>query len=126
MNVDSNGVESTARVPMPLKESEIHGTATDGHRDDCEMHPQVHGKITARFPQLSSHITTQATTNFDHGYNISATERARRSSLSAERGYRRSKPREGNLKHHSRQGRIWLRQRSPRHDQSGFHSSPRY
>ena len=59
---------------------------------------------------------------FDHGPEVPATPGWR--SLIIERCHRDYEPREGDLEHHAGQGRFWLRQYRPHHDQSGFPSRP--
>ena len=64
--------------------------------------------------------------HFDHGCKASATERAGWCPLSVKRGHRRPKPREGDLKRHTRQSRLWLCRRPPSHHQSKFSPAPRW
>ena len=49
-----------------------------------------------------------ATTSFDDGPEISATEGEQRRFLDVERGYRRSKTCKGEIEHRFRQGHFWL------------------
>jgi hypothetical protein len=69
---------------------------------------------------FTTHHLLAATTSFDDGPKISATERARRCFIEVERGHRRSKPCEGGIEHHSGQGCFWFDQRPPPHNQSKF------
>ena len=72
-----------------------------------------------------SHRLPVATTNSDDGPNIPATDRTRRCFIEVGRGHRRSRPREGGIRHSSGQGCLWLDQCPPPHDQSKLPLNPR-
>ena len=69
---------------------------------------------------FTTHHSPTATTSFDDGPKNSATERARRCVIEAERGHRRSKSCEGGIEHHSGQSCLWVDQRPSPHNQSKF------
>ena len=72
------------------------------------------------FPSPFTTYHLAATTSFDDGPKIPATERARRHFNKVEPGHRRPQPCQGCIEHRSGQGCSWLDQRPPPNDQSKF------
>ena len=65
---------------------------------------------------LCPHRLLPATSSFDDGHELPATEGARRCSLSFECAHRGFESCEGDLERHPRKGRFWLVRRDPDDD----------
>ena len=93
-------------------------------RPRCYQLP--HGSVHKRYERITAHSLVLPRSLrpsplfpvYHHGCVISATEGTRWHPLGVERDNRRLEPRQGNLKRHTSQGCLLLRQRSPCHDQS--------